>query len=456
MKTEAVSLRITAIDFFERPVRLRLPFGFGVVTLRECSQAFVRVTAEAGGRTVQGATAELLLPKWFDKSPALTNEQNAEQLRIALRTARESYLSERQAQTVWTLSREAGAASTKRLVALGLPPLAAQYGRALIDKALADAALRHASTDWVHGVSAGLLGDPYYRHLAWARLPKVQVRHTVGLADVISGPALTPGTDAAGALPETLDSVIRQQGIRFFKIKLSGDLHADIDRLKHIHSVLQEHAAPTWRVTLDGNENFSSPEHIREFWRVAGDDATVSGILGRTLLLEQPLARSVALATPIADCGVDVPVIIDESGSSDEAFEVALGLGYRGISTKSCKGLFTSMHSASIVAQRKDLILSGEDLMCQAGLAVQQDTLLASSLGASHIERNGHHFVGGFGTAPQQESSAFARAHPDLYVDDRHGVRLRISDGDINISSLHVSGFGSAVLPDWNSMNTMA
>jgi hypothetical protein len=40
--------------------------------------------------------------------------------------------------------------------------------------------------------------------------------------------------------------------------------------------------------------------------------------------------------------------------------------------------------------------LSGEDLTTQAGLALQQDLALAATLGITHIERNGHHYVDGF------------------------------------------------------------
>ena len=36
---------------------------------------------------MEGAGAELMVPKWFDKSPALTHEQNLEQLRESLRNA---------------------------------------------------------------------------------------------------------------------------------------------------------------------------------------------------------------------------------------------------------------------------------------------------------------------------------------------------------------------------------
>jgi hypothetical protein len=455
MSAEAPRARILSIDLFERKVRLRLPFGFGVVTLTECSQAFVRLVADIGGARVTGATAELLLPKWFDKSPALTNEQNAEQLRLALRTARESYLADSQPQTAWTLSNEAGVAATDRLVSLGLPPLAAQYGRALIDKALADAVLRSASASWVDGVSAGLLGDPYAARLPWTRSTRVQVRHTVGFADRISEPAGDARQAPASLRPDSLERVIRAQRIRLFKIKLASDLRADMDRLTHICSVIEAHAPSDWRATLDGNENFEGPEPLREFWQAARAHPRVSGLLDRTLLLEQPLARSVALTTDITRCGVDVPVIIDESGATDDAFEIALGLGYRGVSTKSCKGLFRSMHSASLVARDSRLILSGEDLMCQAGLALQQDTVLASSLGVHHIERNGHHFVGGFGEAPQAEAQAFAAAHPDLYRLDPDGVHVGIDDGGMQIASLHGPGFASAVHPDWDSMTPL-
>ena len=38
----AVKLKIVAIEFLERDVRLRMPFRFGVVTLTESPQAFVR------------------------------------------------------------------------------------------------------------------------------------------------------------------------------------------------------------------------------------------------------------------------------------------------------------------------------------------------------------------------------------------------------------------------------
>ena len=70
---------IREVLFFERDVRLRMPFRFGVVTLTAAPQAFVRARIRFDdGREAEGAAAELLAPKWFDKNPALSNEDNFE------------------------------------------------------------------------------------------------------------------------------------------------------------------------------------------------------------------------------------------------------------------------------------------------------------------------------------------------------------------------------------------
>ena len=97
----AVKLKVASLELFERDVRLRMPFRFGVVTLTESPQAFVRARIRTeDGREAAGAAAELLAPKSFDKNPALSNEDNYEQLRASLRSARERYLAHGM-QTPW-------------------------------------------------------------------------------------------------------------------------------------------------------------------------------------------------------------------------------------------------------------------------------------------------------------------------------------------------------------------
>src|ERR1700726_3661788 len=88
-------LRIAVRDvaFFERPVRFVRPFRFGAVVINDTPQMFVRVEIEVEGKgTSVGASAELLVPKWFDKRPHLIPEQTVAELRHSLGIARDLYL----------------------------------------------------------------------------------------------------------------------------------------------------------------------------------------------------------------------------------------------------------------------------------------------------------------------------------------------------------------------------
>jgi hypothetical protein len=69
---------VIAIELYERPVALRIPFRFGAATVTHAPQAFVRARIQlgdgaSGGAEAQGAAAELMIPKWFDKSPEKSN-----------------------------------------------------------------------------------------------------------------------------------------------------------------------------------------------------------------------------------------------------------------------------------------------------------------------------------------------------------------------------------------------
>ena len=171
------------------------------------------------------------------------------------------------------------------------------------------------------------------------------------------------------------------------------------------------------------------------------------------LFIEQPIARAKALATDISAVAAKKPVIVDESDGEIGVFPEAVALGYGGVSSKSCKGLYKSMIN---LARCKELgrgyFLSGEDLTMQAGLAVQQDLALVNLLGLTHLERNGHHYVYGFDGVSEVEQQAFLAAHGDLYVQGEKAVRLNIEGGAMQIASLACPGFASAALPDLAAM----
>src|SRR3954463_2496152 len=91
-RTDTPRLKLVEVERFERDVRLRLPFRFGVTTVTHATQAVIRATVElADGRRATGVAAETLAAKWFDKNLALSDAENLDQLRQSLALAIELY-----------------------------------------------------------------------------------------------------------------------------------------------------------------------------------------------------------------------------------------------------------------------------------------------------------------------------------------------------------------------------
>ncbi|MEX2199213.1 MAG: enolase C-terminal domain-like protein [Burkholderiales bacterium] len=441
----APRLRIAAIELKERDVRLRLPFRFGVVTLTESPQAFARVRIRLeDGRESQGAAAELLAPKWFDKDPALSNEDNYGQLRRSLAVARDAYLAH-EARTAWEHASPARG-------------LVENYGPALLDRAVLDALCRALGVSFYRAVQANLVGAGSFEGIDLGAYcaslkPRVSIaaRHTVGLVDPIT--AADQKQRVGDGLPETLQEVVARYGQRYFKLKVAGDARADVQRLVAIAAVLDRIAGP-YHVSLDGNEQYEDMQGVVELWARMKGEVRLARLVSSVLFIEQPVKRQKALASPVRD--IDRPVIIDESDDALDAFPRAKALGYRGVSSKTCKGLYKSLlNGARCAAWGEGYFMSGEDLTIQAGLALQQDLALVSLLGLTHVERNGHHYVNGMAGLPPGEQDAFLAAHPDLYERSHGAVRVRIEEGMLDIGSLDCPGYASRAMPDWKVMKEM-
>jgi hypothetical protein len=246
--------------------------------------------------------------------------------------------------------------------------------------------------------------------------------------------------------------VVAAYGNRYFKLKVSGRLDADLERLRRIAAVLGRIAEPI-HVTLDGNEQYEDAASITALWQAIERDPALTRLATSTLFIEQPIKRQAALAQSVEPLARHRPVIIDESDGDLEAFPHARALGYTGVSSKACKGFYKSVLNLArcrlwTAQGGARYFMSGEDLTTQAGTSVQQDLALASLLGIAHVERNGHHFIDGFGARPAAEARAFLHAHPDLYREQDGRVRLRIERGELALGSLQCPGFASAVAPD--------
>ena len=468
-------VRVREVRLTERDVRLRLPFRFGVVTLTESPQAFVRVRVQReDGREAWGMAAEMVAAKWFDKNLALTNEDNFAQLRTSLRICADRYLADSTPRTPFGLFAAHYDEQVRACGAKQLNPLIAGYGPALIDRAVLDAVCRLHGVSFFEAMAANLPGmtpgelapdltgfdcDAFLRSLR--PLPAVHARHTVGLVDPITAADQAPGARVGDGLPETLEEVVTEYGHTYFKLKVAGDARIDLARLTAIAAVLDRADAP-YHATLDGNEQYESLDGITELWAAMERAPALRRLVASTLFIEQPIARKIALARDVSALSARRPVIIDESDAEIDSFVTARARGYRGVSSKSCKGVYKSLVNAARCLRWNaetpgvPYFMSAEDLTTQAGVSVQQDLALVALLSLQHVERNGHHYVNGMAALPVAEQNAFLKAHPDLYARSAGAVRLRILEGRITLGSLHCPGYATAAEPEWAAMRPMA
>ena len=471
--SSAPTFSVEAVELFERPVKLRMPFRFGVVTLTAAPQAFVRARIRLDdGRQAQGMAAELMAPKWFDKNPGLNNDDNFEQLRNALRIARGLYTDGGIDSAFGHFVRHYQA-QIGRAAQQGLNSLVANYGPALIDRAVLDALCRALQLPFHEVIRRNLAGiqvTPLTPDLAGFELDallaglrpaeKIAARHTVGLVDPIT--ADDPHDAVGDGLPETLEEVVSTYGHRWFKLKVAGNVDADVARLLRIASVL-DRIDGSYRSTLDGNEQYDSIDGVLQLWQRMRAEPGLQRLCDSVIFIEQPIKRAAALAQDVGALSAQKPVILDESDDSLDAFVQGKECGYLGVSTKTCKGFYKSILNRARCAKwnaeagAERYIMSAEDLTIQAGLALQQDLALVSLLGITHIERNGHHYVNGMAALGAGEQQAFLDAHPDLYERSHGAVRLRLHGGELAIGSLHRgAGFASGAAPDWNSLQPIA
>ena len=286
-------LTVRDIAFFERPAAFVRPFRFGAVVINAAPQAFVRAEIEVEGRGVlTGASAEMLVPKWFDKRAHLTADETVSELRRSLLIARELYLGRSGFETAFGLHANCIAAQFEACASEDIPPLAAAYGPAEIDKAILDALLRGAGVNFFDGMIGNIAGidarlspdlqDGDIAKFLSERKPleRVAIRHTVGLDDAIEG---------EGGVADAKEN----SGARYFKLKLNGDPDADAARLTRIGQALAT-LGYAYRVSLDANEQYAD-------------------LAGLGALIER-LERDSALA-PISG-GAPPPDIVPESAST--------------------------------------------------------------------------------------------------------------------------------------------
>ena len=457
----------------------RIPFRYGIATLTELPHLFLRVTLRPQGspHQVYGVAADGLLPKWFDKNPATTGQEDLANMWASIAKAIDNALTQRHFSSGfdlwWTLYNAQGPWGEKR----GFPALLWHFGVTLVERAVIDALCRAADRPVSEMLKEGRLGlDPALvapdlpdgalaEILQASPLERIAVRHTVGMSDPLTSQDLEePIQDG---LPETLEEDIRTYRLSYFKIKVRGDLEPDIERLSQIAELFSRLGVSDFRFSLDGNEQFRDAESFRVFFEAVASNARLSEFFQRLLFVEQPFARAIALEANLGrglKAWKDRPaIIIDESDGSIGDVKRALALGYSGSSYKNCKGVFKGILNAARIraantSEGRAVLLSGEDLANVGPVALLQDLAMMAKLGIGHVERNGHHYFRGLSRFSPELQQQMLTLHGDLYhpiamvatgrQSEEFYPTLRIVDGALSNTSVTTAPFGVVPIPE--------
>ncbi|NNE91687.1 MAG: hypothetical protein HKN23_08570 [Verrucomicrobiales bacterium] len=428
----------------------------------------VRVSDDAGN-TATGVSGDRPSYGWLDKRPDFTGPEKLARLFDLIKKSREVYLVKPDFDSpfaAWHRSYEAlqgpGKAANHEAVTIS-------FAASLFERAIVDAVCKLQNVSVHQAVKRDLLGldleavSPELKNLDLPKLvlprPRVRfhVRHTVGGADPLTAEDWPPENRINDGEPETLEEYVSRDGVRFFKVKISGDPAGDLDRLRRIWQVVQKANEPV--ITLDGNESYDDIESFSKL--VESIESADEGLFQHLLFIEQPMPRRLthdpATAPVIQKIAAKKPLVIDEADGFLGAFPQAFEIGYSGVSHKNCKGFFKSLinlawcHHFEATTDR-EAFMSGEDLSNMPIIPIQQDFAALGILGIEHTERNGHHYTYGLPFLTKNEKSQLREHHPDLYTGRDGEMFLDIQDGAVMCPSIQIPGFGVAFEPDWDAL----
>jgi len=176
---------------------------------------------------------------------------------------------------------------------LGKDPFAIEAILQSLDRSLAGASQAKAGIDCaLHDLCARALGVPLYNLLGG------KVRSTVSVLRIV--PIKTPAEMAANA------EKLLEQGYRYFKIKVHGDVAEDVARVKAI----RERVGHDAHLTIDANQSYAPKDAITAINRMAEY---------RVDLVEQPVSRDDLKGLALVTRSVPVTVEADEgAGTVDE------------------------------------------------------------------------------------------------------------------------------------------
>ncbi|NUP98804.1 MAG: mandelate racemase/muconate lactonizing enzyme family protein [Armatimonadetes bacterium] len=435
-------------DATESPFRTPLKFGGNVVTH---SMNF-KVTARVQTRDGREATGIGWMPQgsvWgFPSAEVTRQEANESGMELYHRAARAAAEYDGFAhpvdialelEPVWL--KQAAEISAEMKLGAPIPKLYALVCTSPIDAALHDAygkALglnvynaygpEHMNRDLAAYLTPAFAGEYLDRYTSRAPKEWMPLYHLVGALD-----PLTPADvekPIGDGLPEHLIEWIVFDNLTHLKIKLNGDdVVWDAERVAAVERAAAEGMArrgcDQWVYSLDFNEKCRNVEYIIEFLRRAEELAPTA--FARVAYIEQPTARDLRAhpENKMHRAAAIKPVVIDESLTDLESYELAKQQGYSGVALKTCKGQSHALLMGAM-AQKDNLFLCVQDLTCPGDAFLHSAGLAARMPSITAIEGNARQFC------PISNVEA-AQAYPEIF---------KPTDGQIRTGLLTQPGLG--------------
>jgi L-alanine-DL-glutamate epimerase-like enolase superfamily enzyme len=429
------------------------------------------ILKDSQGNETFGCSADRLSVRWLDKRPGRSLDRKRRELADLIHAARDLALKHPTFDTPFDFWRKIYPEIQRAGRAARQVDLTSAFASALMERAVIDAVSRLENRSVFQMVRQNRLGirpAALYPELQDVDLPQIIpaqprtrffIRHTIGSSDPLTSVDVPDEQRINDGLPETLQEYVETDGVRYFKVKVSGDADRDLERLAQIWDVIVRVEEPV--VTLDANEAFTDLSQFARF--VERFESELLGMFQHVAYIEQPLPRDLTLdrrtSAQIRKISQRKPLIIDEADGTLRAYDEAHSIGYAGTSHKNCKGFFKSLLNLALAAhyrqEGRDGFLSGEDLQNLPVVPLHQDFAALGVLNLAHCERNGHHYNYGLSMLSEPEKDQIARRHRDLYVHDNGEWFLNIRQGKVDCASLQCPGFGVAFEPDWTSMTDM-
>ncbi len=429
------------------------------------------ILQDSNGNETFGCAGDRLSVRWLDKRPGRSLDLKRRELVQLLGDARNIAHSVGEFETPFEFWQKTHPQIMKRGKSMGQEDLTSSYASAQFERAVLDAFCRLHQKPIFDMVKSGRVGFdaasihpelksfPFEGSLPQRPLSQFWIRHTIGSSDPLTAHDLSEANRANDGLPETLEEYVREDGVRYFKIKVSGNPEKDLQRLSAIWDVIVNAQAPV--ITLDANEAFDDLKTFEKF--LVRFDRELTGMFQHVTYIEQPLRRQLTL-DPTTEKAITrlaelKPLLIDEADGTTDSYRRALNIGYDGTSHKNCKGVFKSLANYALMMKRaesgRSTFLSAEDLQNLPVVPLQQDFTTLGILGVEHCERNGHHYNFGLSMLSEKDRSSALKSHPDLYIEKEGEGFLNLQNGQVRCASLQCPGFGISNEPDWPSMMNM-